>query len=129
MKLIHPDKVAARAIRYLRALEYVLNAEAIVLSDYREGDPKEHGKGNAIDTTWIDVDPLKVVEVTLDLNLWGGFGLYINEGGYVSFHHDIRPHKANGSIATWYGQITNPGGKKHIEYLAFHLGIDRIKAK
>lgn len=128
MKYHYPDKVDDRAKRYLDVLIYVLNAEPIILSDFREGDPKEHGKGHAIDTTWPTVPPLHVLEVSKDLNLWGGLGIYINEIGAASFHHDIRPHKPDGSIAKWGCLITPGESKRNYNYTTMERVVEMIKA-
>ena len=52
---------------------------------------------------------------------------YLNPAGVVSFHYDIRDHKYDGNIATWYGRITYPKGQKRIEYLAMNIGVQEIK--
>ena len=122
--LKHPDKVDDRAIRYMDALIYVLQSEPVVLSDFRDGDPKTHGRGLAIDTTWPDIDPIQVLRVSLNLNLWGGVGIYLNEVGYVSLHHDIRDHKPDGSIATWGCLITPDGAGRKYDYTT----MDRVTA-
>lgn len=121
------NKIDERLIRYLELASLIMASEPIVLDDYRKNDPKEHGKGNAVDTVWPELKPLFVLDTILQMNLFGGVGIYVNEKNFVSFHFDIRPHKPNGGVATWYGKITYPNGKKHIEYLAMSLGIERIK--
>ena len=123
---LYEDKVNVRLIRYIEMLTILLETTPIILSDYRKGDKKQHGKGNAADTFWPGLDPLVVLNDVKKFNIFGGIGIYCNPKGVWSFHFDIRDHKSDGSIATWYGRITYPNGKKHIEYLAIQKGIDRI---
>ena len=127
LKWDYLKKVSPRLIRYIDLLAMLLNTRPTILSDYRKGDKKQHGKGLAVDVYWPDLDPLAVLEYVKKLNLFGGIGIYLNEASVPSFHYDIRPHKYDGSIATWYGCIYHINGQKHIEYLALQEGIDRIE--
>ena len=126
LKWDYLKKVSPRLIRYIDLLAMLLNTRPTILSDYRKGDKKQHGKGLAVDVYWPDLDPLAVLEYVKKLNLFGGIGIYLNPAGVVSFHYDIRDHKYDGNIATWYGRITYPKGQKRIEYLAMNIGVQEL---
>ena len=125
----HPDKVQPRLKRYLKIMTLLLDRTPIILSDYREGDPRTHGKGMAVDTYWPNIDPLVVLEKVKQLNLFGGVGLYLNEKGVVSFHFDIREHKEDGDIYSWGCFITPSGNGREYNYVAMNLVVDDVKKR
>ena len=127
MKWLHKADVDVRLIRYTELLAKLLDTTPVILSDYREGDKGQHGLGKAVDVYWPDLDPLEVLEYVMGLNIFGGIGIYLNEKGAVSFHFDIRSHKADGSIATWGCFITHPNGKKCMNYTTMDAVVKRIK--
>ena len=124
---LYEDKVNVRLIRYIEMLTILLETTPIILSDYRKGDKKQHGAGLAVDTFWPDLEPLEVLHFVKTLNIFGGIGLYLNEESVPSFHFDIRPHKDNGSIASWGCFITYVNGQKRMSYVAIDDVVKRIE--
>jgi hypothetical protein len=129
MNFKYPNKVEPRLKRYLKVVSLFLDVEPIILSDYREGDPRTHGKGMAVDTYWPNIDPLIVLEKVKELDLFGGVGIYLNEKDVVSFHFDIREHKEDGDIYSWGCFITSQNGNREYNYVAMNLVVDKIKQK
>jgi len=77
------------------------------LSDYRPGDPRQHGLGRAIDTTWPNRDPLEIWNLARQSHLFSGLGIYLNDRGVVSFHFDTRADRAPDDPALWGDFITH----------------------
>lgn len=129
-----PDGLEFAAVKRLDGLAILLRSKPLILSDKRpfdENNPgSQHFYGTAIDSTWPGVASLRVVEVTESSGLYatGGFGVYVNEAGVVSFHHDTR-----GTRARWGGMITHPMSSvlnqrvKRIEYTGIAVVLDLVR--
>lgn len=103
-----------------------------IISDYREGDPRQHGKGLAIDTAWPGQNPLEVNQAALDSHLFSGVGIYVNPAGVASHHFDTRVERSVDAPARWGGVIEHPvqadgSVGKAIEYTTMQAVIDQIK--
>ena len=131
----YPNNMEIDVVRGLDILIGAIGVRPIILSDYRPGDKKQHGKGRAIDTTWPGAEPMAVWDKAHKSRLFSGLGIYTNEGGYVSFHFDTRTERTVDRPATWGGQITHPfdpevnGHIKRTEYTTVDAVIDQIKKK
>ena len=130
----YPDKLKWDLVRKMDYFIGQVGSKPIFLDDWRD-DEKEHGKGNAIDTTWIGVDPLVVNQLAFDSGLWSGIGLYFNDAGVASHHFDIRSDRSPDNPASWGGIITHPFDSfqnahiKKIEYMSIGYVIESIKKK
>jgi len=126
----NPEKMELSIVGALDRLVSILNIKPVILSDYRPFNPdkpnSQHAYGKAIDVTWPDADSVSIYDKAVNSGLFGGVGVYVNEKGYVSFHLDSRPKKADGSIATWGGVITRPSGQKKIEYTGASVVLNMI---
>lgn len=106
-----------------------------ILSDYRPGDPRQHGQGRAIDASFPDANPLEVWELAQRSRLFSGLGVYINDKGIASFHFDNRPDRSVASPALWGGLIRSfgPADKGELRndtlYVSADRVIDRLKKK
>ena len=103
----HPDGLQYSILSALDRFISIIGSRPIILSDYRPGDPRYHGQGLAIDTTWPGRDPLEIWNAAIDSGLFTGLGIYINELNIASFHFDTRP-RDDGTPAQWGGVITHP---------------------
>lgn len=130
-----PDGLEYSIVKNLDRFIGIVGSMPVILSDFRVNDPKTHGKGIAIDTTWPGIEPIEILELAESQRMFGGIGVYINEADAVSFHFDTRPFKANGEPARWGGIITHPydnDSGDHIrrtEYVGMSLVTDLIKKK
>lgn len=130
----YPDKLVWGAVLAFDNLVDLIGKKPVVLSDWREYDPKNpnsrHNVGDAIDAAWPNVDSIKLLKQVEDSGLFDGIGIYQNERGAVSFHFDTR-----GTHARWGGIITHPVDPntnrtgKQIEYVAMATVVDLIKKK
>jgi len=107
----------------------------VILDDYRPGDPRQHGQGTAIDTTWPGADPVGLYNLAVGSRLFNGIGIYLNEKEQVSFHFDTRADRTPDNPALWGDFITypyNPDTKTHVrrdEYTSAQMVIDVLKKK
>lgn len=130
-----PDGLQYGIVKALDQFISRIGSKPVILSDYRPGDPKEHGHGLAIDTTWPGQDALYIRSQAM--NNWPNFtgvGLYINEQGAVSFHFDQRQDTIRRSAPDrWGGIITHPfdeatgAHKKIIDYVGMDVVVDLVK--
>ena len=131
----YPDMMSWSIVRNLDQFIGQVKSKPVILSDYRPGDPRQHGHGNAIDTTWPGVNPLYVNRLALGSRLFTGIGIYINEAGGVSHHFDMRTDRVVDNPAKWGGIITHPYDEKkkaptkQIEYVSLQAVIDLVKKK
>ncbi len=79
-----------------------------ILSDFRNDDPRQHGLGLAVDTVFVQSDPLFIWENALASGLFSGIGIYLNEKNIVSFHFDTRVDRTPADPATWGDFISYP---------------------
>jgi hypothetical protein len=113
-----------------------IGSRPVILSDYRPGDPKTHGQGMAIDTSWPGVDPLVVHKKAMANPEFGGVGVYVNELGAASFHFDTRQTTIRDyGPDRWGGIITHPldaATGEHVrrtEYVGANIVLDILKKK
>lgn len=130
-----PSKLDASIARALDRFIGIIGARPTIISDYREGDTGQHGKGRAIDTTWPGISGQTINTKALASGLFTGIGVYVNEVGAVSHHFDTRIDRTPANPATWGGVITHPidGATmehvKKIEYISMAEVLDMIKKK
>lgn len=96
----HPDKLDPLLIYSLDALRAAAGKPITINSDYRDGDPGQHGFGRAVD---IVIHGLSVVDQFLiaeKTRLFSGIGIYPfwNQPG---IHVDIRPLQPQEPAARW----------------------------
>ena len=131
----YPNHLNWTLVKNLDLFIGLVGSKPIILDDYREGDAKQHGYGNAVDTTFIGVDPLFINQKAFESKLWRGIGLYFNDIGAASHHFDVRPDRSPENPAKWGGIITHPFDSsknqpvKKIEYMSIDYVIDSIKKK
>jgi len=104
----HPEGMQFSIVGALDQLIGQIGSKPQLLSDYRAGDPRQHGKGLAVDTYWPGQDPTVINQAALDSHLFSGVGVYVNEGGVASHHFDTRVDRTVINPATWGGLITHP---------------------
>jgi hypothetical protein len=104
----NPDGLRFSILQKLDRFIHTVGSRPVILSAYRPGDPKAHGYGEAIDTTWPGQDPLKINQMALDSGLFKGVGIYVNEIGAASHHFDDWDKRTGTDPATWGGIITHP---------------------
>jgi hypothetical protein len=113
-----------------------IGSRPVILSDYRQGDPKTHGQGLAIDTSWPGLSPLLVHSKAMSFPEFGGVGVYVNELGVASFHFDTRQTTIRDyGPDRWGGIITHPLDSttgEHVrrtEYVSANIVLDILKKK
>lgn len=131
----YPDQLDWSIVRALDVFISIAKSKPQILSDYRPGDPRQHGKGRAIDTAWPGADPLEINRRAMGSNLFSGVGIYVNEQGVASHHFDTRTDRTPAKPATWggvikheYNEATNSTDKT-IAYASMAGVIDLIKKK
>lgn len=132
----NPDGLDYSIVSALDRFTGRIGARPLVLSDYRAGDPGQHGQGRAIDVVWPELDPLEIHQAAMTSGLFTGIGLYVNEAGAVSFHLDTRTDTLrDGAPDRWGGVITHPLNaltgehERRTEYVAADIVIDILKKK
>lgn len=131
----HPEALDFSIVQGLDQFISHIGSKPIILSDYRPGDPKEHGQGRAIDTTWPGQDSLYIRSQAMAFYpRFTGVGIYINEQGAVSFHFDTRQQTIRSSAPDrWGGLITHPydetttAHQKVIDYVSMDAVVDLVK--
>jgi len=104
----YPNQMRFDIVSALDRFIGIVGAKPIFLSDYRPGDPRQHGKGAAVDVTWPDRDPLEIWNLALESRLFNGLGIYLNERDVVSFHFDTRSDRTPDNPALWGDFIIYP---------------------
>jgi len=131
----YPDQMDWSIVRALDVFISIAKSRPVILSDFRPGDPRQHGKGRAIDTTWPGADPLEINRRAMGANLFSGVGIYVNEQGTASHHFDTRTDRTPAKPATWGGVIEHEYNEatkstdKTIAYTSMIGVIDLIKKK
>lgn len=131
----YPDQMVFDVVYGLDLAISSVGAKPINLSDYRPGDPRQHGLGRAVDVCWPDSDPLSVWQKLLALKVFSGLGIYLNDQGVVSFHVDTRLDRIPDNPALWGDFITypyNPDTKTHVradQYTTADAVIEVLKKK
>lgn len=100
----HPEKLEDSVVRGVDRLATYLGQKAVILSDFRVVSAiskSQHGLGRAIDLAYPDIDSMQVLHAIKNLNWFGGYGMYVNPAGIVSFHVDTRTDRSPESPATW----------------------------
>ncbi len=100
----HPEKLDFGVVFGLDCLATLLGVKAVILSDFRlvsDISKSQHGLGRAIDFTCPSVEPMKVLDTIQSMKHFSGYGMYVNEGGIVSFHVDTRTDRSPDNPATW----------------------------
>lgn len=132
---VYPDQLRFDIVSALDRFIGMVGAKPVMLSDYRPGDPRQHGKGTAVDATWPDREPLEIWNLALGSRLFNGLGIYLNEREVVSFHFDTRVGRTPDSPALWGALITYPydaDSQRHLrrdEYTTAQAVIDVLKKK
>lgn len=128
-----PDKLEWSIVSALDKLLVSLNSRAVILSDWRDFDPKnprsQHFKGRAIDFSIPGKNAIELLDKIKSAKLFSGVGIYINEAGGISFHVDTRVEKSVDQPALWGAFITRPGGVRNTAYVAMASVVDFIKKK
>lgn len=104
----HPDGMQFSVVSALDQFIGRIGVKPQLLSDYRAGDLRQHGKGLAVDTYWPGQDPAAINQAAINSQLFSGIGVYVNEGGVASHHFDTRLERSLSNPATWGGIITHP---------------------
>ncbi len=129
----HADQMQWSIVRALDLFISIVKTRPVILSDFRLGDPRQHGRGTAVDTTWPGANPLDINRRALGANLFSGIGLYVNEAGVVSHHFDTRIDRTPAKPATWGGVIEHPYNEetkktdKTISYVGLSQVVDLVK--
>ncbi len=131
----YPDAMQPEPVQFLDQLTGIIGSRPQILSDYRPGDPRQHGQGKAIDTAWPGQDSERILNAIRTQKVWCGIGIYINDQGAVSFHTDTRSDRHPENPATWGGLISHPfdantgQNKKVIDYTTLARVLDVVKKK
>lgn len=132
----NPDGLQYSVVNELDKFISHIGSRPVILSDYRDNDPKEHGQGTAIDTTWPGVEPLTVHDKAMKWPGFTGVGIYVNEQGITSFHFDTRSHTIRPNEPDrWGGIISHPLDSqtgdtvRQTEYVAANTVIEMLKKK
>jgi hypothetical protein len=103
-----PDGLNFGIVQALDQFITIVGSRPVILSDFRPGDPKQHGRGDAIDAWWSNgIDPTVIWERALASRLFHGLGVYLNEIGAVSFHFDKRIERTPSDPALWGDLISH----------------------
>ncbi len=100
----HPEKLDDSVVRGLDRLAFVYGEKATVLSDWRltsQFSGSMHPLGRAIDFIYPDLNSIHVLNTLRNIAYFGGYGMYRNAAGIVSFHVDTRTDRSPESPATW----------------------------
>lgn len=131
----YPDKMSNQIINTLDQFIGQVGSLPTILSDYRPGDPRQHGSGKAVDVVWPEIDPLIIWQKARAAQLFSGLGIYLNEQNAVSFHFDVRSDRHPSSPALWGDTIKivyDATLKEHLrvdEYTSADTIVDIIKKK
>jgi hypothetical protein len=131
----YPDNMQWSIVAALDQFIGIVGSRPEILSTYRPGDPRQHGKGTAIDTAWAGANPLEINQAALDSKLFSGIGVYINPAGVASHHFDTRTDRTVENPARWGGVIEHPTDPdtgtvgKSIIYTSMQDVLDLIKKK
>jgi len=131
----YPDQMRFDTVSALDRFIGIVGAKPAMLSDYRPGDPRQHGKGAAVDVTWPDLDPLEIWNLALESHLFNGLGIYLNDRDVVSFHFDTRSDRTPDNPALWGDFITYPydetanGHVRRDEYTTAQAVVSLLKKK
>lgn len=129
----YPDNLDWSIVSAFDRFAVSVGVNAQVISDYRPGDPRQHGQGRAIDSVWAGLDPLAINSKALASGLFSGVGIYSNEQGVASHHFDTRTDRTTGNPAVWGGLITHPfdpeknSNVKTITYVGMAQVVDFLK--
>lgn len=130
----NPDMMDVSIVRALDRFIGMVGSKPTVISDYRPGDPRQHGKGRAVDVVFYGLDPAYVIATAQASKLFKGIGLYQNEVGAESYHFDTRidsiadPNRPNmwgAFIRTVVDPATNQA-KRVYEYLNSPAGLQTV---
>lgn len=131
----NPEVLRFSIVQKLDHFTGIIGSRPLILSAGRPGDPKSHGVGEAIDTTWPGQDPLSVNQKALESGLFKGIGIYVNELGAASHHFDDWDARTSIEPATWGGIITHPvdsSTNQHVrvtQYVTMQSVIEILKKK
>ena len=105
----YPDKLSELLLHLLDVMvveetKFIPDLVFVVHSDYRQDDPKEHGKGRAIDGHFeVKGNPLPLLDqfVMATRYVWSGIGLYPywNRPG---IHVDVKPLSLDSRRRLWW---------------------------
>lgn len=131
----YPDRLDYSIVFALDRFTALIGSKPVIMSDFRPGDPRQHGIGRAIDTTWPGVDPVFINQKALESQLFSGVGLYWNDVQVASHHFDTRTNRTITAPARWgayishpYDQATGHNVAKY-EYTTMDSILDMIKKK
>lgn len=88
-----PNKMEYHFINRLDQFRKMIGKPIIIHSSYREGDPKSHGRGEAVDVHIVGISLLCAYVLASESGLFGGIGVYPNWNN-PGLHLDMRPQKA-----------------------------------
>lgn len=131
----NPDGLRFSILQKLDQFVALVGSRPVILSAYRPGDPRAHGFGQAIDTTWPGQNPLDVNQKAVNSGLFKGIGIYVNELGAASHHFDDWDQRTGSDPDTWGGIINHPINSdtgQHVrttQYVGMQQVVDIIKKK
>lgn len=125
----YPDQVHFSILTALDTfIDRYLNGQSIhILSDYRPGDPRQHGVGRAIDFEVAGAIPTTVWSLLQGSKLFSGLGLYLNDRGAVSFHVDTRTTRTVDNPALWGDYIEHTDAGRVDSYTTVDAVLDMLK--
>lgn len=88
-----PDKMEYHFINRLDMFRKMIDKPIIIHSSYREGDPRYHGKGEAVDIHIKGISLLCAYALANESGLFGGIGVY-PKWNNPGLHLDMRPERA-----------------------------------
>ena len=131
----YPVEIHESILRSLDSFISIVGEKPKILSDFRADDPRQHGIGFAIDTLFVQSDPIFIWENALNSKLFSGLGVYLNENNIVSFHFDTRVDRTTEHPALWGDFISYPVDPdsnlpfRKDNYTTASAVIDEIKKK
>lgn len=135
----HPDKMSPLTVSSLDRMVGLVGSKPNIISDWRPYDPESpnsrHYYGDAVDTAWPGVDPLTVLNLAFESQLWTGIGIYLNDQNAVSFHFDNRPGVSPTNPSKWGAFITHPydplkqANVQNNQYTTMQAILDVLKKK
>jgi hypothetical protein len=130
-----PEQLQFSIVQALDRFISIIGSKPVIVSDYRPGDPRQHGLGLAIDTTWPGQDPVIVNSKALESRLFSGIGIYWNDVNVASHHFDTRTNRTTTNPARWGAYITHPydqasgGHVAKYEYTTMETILEMVKKK
>lgn len=100
------DKMNPDLITALDKLRELADRPIIIHSSYREGDPRQHGMGNAVDIHIVGLHVMDQFFLAEKTGLFNGIGVY-SHWNNPGLHLDVRPLREGQPKARWACNRTN----------------------